>query len=142
MPEATPQSMPEPTYEHTTERVHIRVRPQYDPARSDADAGRHVWLYTVDITNTGSAPVRLLARHWIITDAAGHTEEVQGPGVVGETPLIKPGETFTYTSGCPLATTSGMMRGTYQMVRADGASFDAVVPAFSLDAPGADRVLN
>ena len=122
-------------YEETTRGVTVRVAPSYLPEQSDPFAGRWVWAYHIRLENDGDVPVQLISRHWIITDARGHVEEVQGPGVVGEQPVIEPGRSFDYVSGCPLTTPSGIMRGTYQMVDADGDAFDVAIPAFSLDSP-------
>jgi ApaG protein len=94
-----------------------------------------VFYYTVRISNEGEETVQLLSRHWVVTDAADHTEEYEGPGVVGEQPVLAPGESFEYTSFCPLKTSSGVMRGTYQMVTPDGRFFDAEIAPFALDEP-------
>ncbi|NMD08558.1 MAG: Co2+/Mg2+ efflux protein ApaG, partial [Phyllobacteriaceae bacterium] len=101
-----------------------------------------VWAYTITIENLGQVTAQLLARHWIITDALGHKQEVRGDGVVGEQPTLAPGESFQYTSGCPLSTPSGMMVGSYDMQAADGKCFAITVPAFSLDSPHDKRTLN
>ncbi|MGF1651273.1 MAG: Co2+/Mg2+ efflux protein ApaG [Hyphomicrobiaceae bacterium] len=129
-------------YERTTEGVRVRVEPAYDAVRSDPSEHSYFWTYTIEIRNEGSATVQLLSRHWIITDAAGVTEVVRGPGVVGQTPVLDPGESFTYTSGCPLRTPSGIMVGSYRMVTEDGTAFDVEIPAFSLDQPGARVAVN
>lgn len=129
-------------YEAETDGIIVRVRPSYLAGQSDPDSGRWVWAYQVEIENRGPAPVQLVARHWIITDARGQIEDVRGPGVVGEQPTIPPGDSYSYTSGCPLGTASGSMAGSYQMTDAEGRSFEAVIPAFSLDVPGERRVLN
>jgi ApaG protein len=118
------------------------VATSYLPARSDPLENRHVWAYVVEIENHGTETVQLVSRRWVITDALNRVEEVNGPGVVGEQPLFKPRDAFRYSSGCPLNATSGIMRGTYQMVTDDGESFGVTVPEFSLDLPGARRVLN
>ncbi len=110
--------------------------------RSDPSEQRFFWAYTVEIANSGAARVQILARHWIITDQNGRREDVRGPGIVGEQPLIEPGESFTYTSGCPLPTPSGTMVGSYEAIGEDGQVFSVAIPAFSLDIPGAKRVLN
>jgi ApaG protein len=122
-------------YEQMTHGVRVRVVPQYLEDRSTPEDGHYFWAYTIEIANVGREPVQLRARHWRITDANGHTEEVRGPGVVGETPVIDPGKSFTYTSGCPLRTPSGLMVGTYAMTAADGRAFEVAIPAFSLDSP-------
>ena len=123
------------TSEATTRGVHVRVEPQFDPERSDPEQEHFFFLYTVTITNQGGETVQLVRRHWIITDGEGHVEEVQGPGVVGDQPVLRPGESYTYTSGCPLTTAFGFMQGTYQMVTADGEEFDAEVARFELSEP-------
>jgi ApaG protein len=124
-------------YAATTRGVTVRVAPSFLPDQSDPGAGRWVWAYHIRLENDGEAPVQLISRHWIITDGRGQVEEVKGLGVVGEQPVIEPGRSFDYVSGCPLATPSGIMRGTYRMVGADGLSFDIVIPTFSLDSPQA-----
>jgi ApaG protein len=101
-----------------------------------------VWAYTIDIANEGHETVQLTTRYWRITDASGRTEEVRGPGVVGQTPVLEPGQSFRYTSGCPLTTPSGIMVGSYQMTTEDGGRIDVAIPAFSLDSPHARRSLN
>ena len=131
-----------PMYEAVTRSVRVRVTPVYSEEQSTPDEGYYFWAYTVEIANEGSETVQLKSRVWRITDANGHTEEVRGPGVVGQTPVIAPGKSFTYTSGCPLATPQGIMAGTYQMTDAAGRLFDAKIPAFSLDSPFAVRSLN
>ncbi|CAL1690440.1 Protein ApaG [Brevundimonas subvibrioides] len=128
-------------YEAETDGVIVRVRPSYLAGQSDPDEGRWVWAYQVEIENRGSQAVQLMARRWIITDATGHVETVRGAGVVGEQPLIGPGDSYSYASGCPLPTPSGSMEGAYMMTDATGRQFEAVIPAFSLDVPGG-RVLN
>ena len=133
----------ETPYELVTRGVRIRVLPEYSEDQSSPDEGYYFWTYTIDIMNEGEETVQLKSRIWRITDAQGRTEEVRGPGVVGKTPVIPPGQSFTYTSGCPLATASGIMVGSYQMVSVDtGALFDVAIPAFSLDSPYAVRSVN
>ncbi len=129
-------------YSAETRGVVVRVRPYFLPDQSSPEERQWVWAYAVEIENKGEDTVRLVSRHWIITDALGRVEEVQGDGVVGEQPTLKPGETFRYTSGCPLQTPSGVMAGAYQMVTALGDAFEAEIPPFSLDLPGAARVVN
>jgi ApaG protein len=129
-------------YSTVTRDIQITVLPEFDPDRSDADESTYFWAYTVEIANQGNLTVQLTARHWKITDANGRLEEVQGPGVVGEQPILKPGETFRYTSGTNMTTPSGIMTGTYRMVNEVGDVFDAEIPVFSLDSPYARRVLN
>ena len=131
-----------PAYTAETNGILIRVRPSYLAGQSDPEGGRWVWAYQVEIENRRESPVQLIARHWVITDARGHVEEVRGSGVVGEQPVIPPGDRYTYASGCPLSTPSGSMVGSYAMVDSEGRSFDAAIPAFSLDVPGQRRVLN
>ena len=128
-------------YEAQTDGVVVRVTPTYLSQQSDPEAGRWVWVYAVEIENRRDEPVQLLTRHWIITDGLGRTEEVRGPGVVGEQPVIAPGKAHAYSSGCPLSTPSGMMVGSYGMIDASGALLEVAIPAFSLDS-GQPRVLN
>ncbi|MFN7954601.1 MAG: Co2+/Mg2+ efflux protein ApaG [bacterium] len=123
------------TSEATTRSVRVSVRSQYVPERSSPSQGEWFFVYTVRIANEGEETVQLVSRHWIITDANGHVEEVKGPGVVGETPILEPGDFFEYTSACPLSTPFGSMRGTYQMVSAKNERFDAEIAAFSLSEP-------
>ena len=132
----------DPAYEAETEGVVVRVRPSFLAGQSDPDAGRWVWVYQIEVVNLGARPVQLMARHWTITDARGHVEDVRGPGVVGEQPTIQPGDSYSYASGCPLGTPSGSMVGAYTMVDDEGRAFEAAIPAFSLDVPGQRRVLN
>jgi len=123
------------TSEATTRGVHVRVEPQFDPERSNQEEEHWFFLYTVTITNQGEETVQLLRRHWIITDGEGQVEEVRGPGVVGDQPVLRAGESYRYTSGCPLPTSFGFMHGTYQMVTANGDEFDAEVAQFELSEP-------
>jgi len=129
-------------YQATTESIRVRVEPQFLPERSDPDRNVYFWAYRIEIANEGRSPAQLLSRYWRIIDANGHMEEVRGPGVVGEQPVLEPGETFVYTSGVPLATTSGLMSGSYTMVDDTGRTFDVEVPAFSLDTPFSTAVRN
>lgn len=123
-------------YTTVTRGVRVTIRPFFLADQSDAEAGRYVWAYKVQIENLSPVTVQLLKRSWIITDALGREMRVHGEGVVGEQPILEPGESFDYTSGTPLPTPSGFMRGTYHMiVSATGEEFDAAVPAFSLDSP-------
>lgn len=119
----------------STEGIKVVVRSVYVPEQSSPRARRYVFAYTVTIANEGEAAAQLKSRHWIITDGDGRVEEVKGPGVVGQTPSLAPGEQFEYTSGCVLTTPRGEMRGTYQMVRPDGRAFDANIAPFSLALP-------
>ena len=129
-------------YEATTRAIRVTVRPQYLPEQSDPAASQFVWAYHVRIHNDGPDTVQLRSRHWRITDALGRVQEVKGPGVIGKTPMLRPGESFEYSSGTPLSTSSGIMSGTYQMVSETGERFDIEIPAFSLDTPAAPRSLN
>lgn len=121
--------------EAVTNNVRVEVESQYAPERSQPFQNQWFFHYTVRISNEGDETVQLLSRHWIITDGTGKVEEVQGPGVVGEQPVLAPGETFEYTSGCPLQTATGTMRGTYQMVTEDGTHFDVEIAPFTLMEP-------
>jgi ApaG protein len=130
--------MPERTAEMSTaitEGIRVSVRSEYLADQSVPSAKRYVFAYTVRIDNEGSEPAQLRTRHWVITDGAGKIEEVRGPGVVGQTPYLQPGEHFEYTSGCVLQTPRGDMRGSYQMHRPDGREFDAVIARFVLALP-------
>ena len=129
-------------YEAVTHGIRVRVTPQYLEEESAPDESRYVWAYTIDILNEGGETVQLRTRHWRITDATGRTEEVRGPGVVGKTPVLEPGESFRYTSGCPLSTPSGIMVGSYQMTTGDGGRIEVAIPAFSLDSPHMTRSVN
>lgn len=124
----------------------VEVQPQYLPDQSAPDEGVYSFAYTITITNTGDVTAQLISRHWIISDANGHTEQVKGLGVVGQQPLLKPGEAFQYTSGCRLRTPSGTMHGSYFCVAADGERFEVEIPMFVLDAGdggvGSTRVLH
>jgi ApaG protein len=123
------------TSEAVTRGVRIFVRAEYAPERSQPSRNEWFFLYTVTISNEGSEVVQLLMRHWIVTDGSGHVEEYRGPGVVGKQPTLRPGESFEYTSGCPLPTPFGIMEGTYQMVTAEGENFDAKIAPFTLSEP-------
>ena len=119
----------------TTDGVTVRVSVSYLPEQSEPERGRWFWAYHIRLENEGDETVQLLTRHWVITDGRGARHSVEGEGVVGEQPVIEPGASFDYVSGCPLATSSGAMQGTYRMVREDGAIFDVAIPRFSLFAP-------
>ena len=119
--------------------ISISVNTAYLAEQSDPSADRYVFAYTITIANTGTVAAQLISRHWIITDAENVTQEVKGLGVVGEQPLLRPGESFEYTSGTAMATPVGTMHGTYQMVAEDGNKFDAEIPVFTLSMP---RVLH
>ncbi len=129
-------------YETVTNAIRIRVTPEYRDDQSSPEEGYYFWSYTIEIANEGAVDVQLKSRLWRITDSAGRTEEVRGPGVVGQTPVIGPGQSFTYTSGCPLSTPSGIMVGSYQMSGDAGRLFDVEIPAFSLDSPFTVRSVN
>ena len=129
-------------YQATTRAIRVTVEPTFLDAESSPDKGQYFWAYRIEIANLGEEVVQLRARHWRITDANGRTEEVQGPGVVGKQPVLKPGEKFSYTSGCPLSTTSGIMVGSYQMENERGEAFSIDIPAFSLDVPDMRKTLN
>jgi len=120
-------------------QISINVDTAYLAEQSDPSADRYVFAYTVTISNTGTVSAQLISRHWIITDAENVTQEVKGLGVIGEQPLLRPGESFEYTSGTAMATPVGTMRGSYQMVAEDGNKFDAEIPVFTLSMP---RVLH
>jgi ApaG protein len=119
--------------------VTVTARTAFIPDQSDAGSERYVFAYTITITNSGSVPVQLISRHWIITDANNQVQEVKGLGVVGEQPYLRPDESFEYTSGTAMATPVGTMRGSYQMVAEGGEQFDAPIPEFTLSMP---RVLH
>jgi len=116
------------------QEITVNVNPEYLKDQSDPAQDQYVFAYTVQMQNTGNIPARLLTRHWIITDAEGKTQEVRGPGVVGEHPRLQPGERYEYTSGAILPTPVGSMMGSYQMRDDEGGLFDAVIPAFTLSA--------
>ena len=120
----------------------MTVEPNFLPERSSVEKQQYFWSYTIVIINSGPETVQLRTRHWTITDATGRQQEVRGEGVVGEQPVLAPGERFEYTSGVPLPTASGFMTGRYQMVNESGEKFEIDVPTFSLDSPEAKRVLN
>ncbi len=119
----------------STYRLNVSVKTRHIPEQSDANEARYVFAYTITITNTGDIASQVISRHWIITDAEAHVEEVKGLGVVGHQPLLSPGETFEYTSGTALATPNGSMRGSYFVVAEDGTRFEAPIPEFSLAVP-------
>jgi len=123
--------------ETTTRGVRVEVRTAYVPERSSPQESQYFFAYRIKISNVGEETVQLLSRHWVISDGAGNMEHVRGPGVVGEQPVLGPGESFEYTSFCPLPTPIGSMHGTYQMVTAGGSAFDAEIAPFSLAVPTA-----
>lgn len=121
--------------EALTRGIRVKVQSEYSPDQSSPAKNQWFFLYTVTISNESAETVQLLTRHWVITDGSGHIEEVRGPGVVGKQPMLKPGDSFEYTSGCPLTTPFGLMEGTYQMVTQDGDRFDAKIAPFTLSEP-------
>jgi ApaG protein len=129
-------------YRAVTRNIEVTVTPRFLPERSSPENSYFFWAYTIEIANRGLETVQLKTRHWRITDALGRLQEVRGAGVVGEEPLLAPGESFEYTSGVPLPTASGFMRGSYGMVTEQGERFDIEIPPFSLDSPAAERTLN
>jgi len=131
---ANPPSELGPLSEAVTHNVSVEVLSQYSAENSRPQQGEWVFQYTVRITNKGSETVQVISRHWIITDAGEDVSEVKGPGVVGEQPVLAPGESFQYSSWCPLKTPMGVMRGTYQMARASGEQFDIEIAPFALKA--------
>ena len=129
-------------YRALTKDIEVVVEPFYLEEQSDPEDDRYVWGYRIIISNNSAIAVRLVNRYWNITDQNGQVDEVTGPGVVGEQPRLSPGDTYEYSSGCPLDTPSGLMFGHYQMETDEGEMFDVDIPAFSLDSPGLLRVLN
>lgn len=127
--------MSESNYSKTTRSIQVTATPFYLADQSDPNQSRFVWAYTIRIRNEGGVTVKLLNRHWHITDAAGRSRDVRGPGVIGEQPVLAPGEEFEYTSGVPLTTPSGIMQGEYEMALESGKTFEVAIPAFSLDSP-------
>ena len=125
-------------YRETTHLIAVTVTPIYLEEQSEPDENQYIWAYHVQIENQGQQTVQLISRHWKITDSNGCVKEVRGDGVIGEQPVLHPGESFEYTSGTPLSTPSGIMVGSYEMETAQGARFDVAVPAFSLDSPYED----
>ena len=122
-----------------TYQISVTALPQYVADQSDPESERYVFAYTITVENVGTVAAQLISRHWIITDGNSNAQEVRGLGVVGEQPLLRPGEKYEYTSGCQLDTPVGIMRGTYQMMAEDGTAFEAEIPAFTLAIP---RVLH
>lgn len=129
-------------YSATTRSIQVSVKPHYMPERSAPGESRYFWAYTVEVSNKGEKTVQLLSRNWNITNASGEVEEVSGLGVVGEQPVLEPGARFEYTSGVPLTTPSGFMRGSYLMQTSSGERFEVTIPAFSLDLPDSIGKLN
>jgi len=134
--------MAKSAYRTVTRQIEVRAFPTFMPDRSSPENGYFFWAYTITLTNHGGETVQLKTRHWRITDANGRLQEVRGAGVVGEQPVIKPGQNYEYTSGVPLPTPSGFMVGSYGMVTEAGESFDIDIPAFSLDLPREGRTIN
>jgi len=122
-------------YDATSHSIRVTVEPEFLEDQSSPEDHHYVWAYRVNIHNDGADTVQLLMRHWKITDSLGRVQEVSGAGVVGEQPVLEPGESFEYQSGCPLSTASGMMMGSYTMVAEGREPFDVDIPAFSLDSP-------
>lgn len=129
-------------YRAVTRDIEITVEPYFLEDQSEPEDGRYVWGYRVVIANYSKEIVQLRSRFWRITDEYGVIDEVRGPGVIGEQPVLGPGDTYEYSSGCPLDAPSGMMMGSYQMQTEEGELFDVAIPAFSLDVPGTARTLN
>lgn len=129
-------------YQRITRGIKVTVQPQYLEGQSKPEENQYAWSYTITVENHGRETVTLRTRYWKITDATGKVQEVRGAGVVGETPTLQPGDTFRYTSGCPLNTSSGIMVGAYQMQTEAGELFNVEIPAFSLDLPYEKPTLN
>jgi ApaG protein len=128
--------VPKPiSYEAETEGILVRVKPFFVEEESSPAQGKFLWAYHVEIENRGARTLQLMTRHWRITDGEGRMQEVRGAGVVGQQPVLRPGQTFEYTSGCPLATPSGMMQGTYHLEDVQGGTLDVKIPLFALDSP-------
>lgn len=126
----------------TTHNIKITATPQFLSEHSEPSEDHYVWAYTIELENYGDTPVKLVSRHWKITDAHGLTQEVRGAGVVGEQPVLKPGDSYQYTSGTALATASGLMLGEYEMVTPEGERFEVDIPPFSLDSPYQHAMMN
>ena len=129
-------------YKAVTRGISVSVTPSFMPEESSPEDGRYFFAYAVEIINLGLERVQLQSRYWKIIDGRGQVQEVRGAGVVGKQPVLGPGESFSYTSGCPLTTPNGTMQGSYTMVTAAGETFEAEIPAFSLDSPGTRRVVH
>ncbi|QRM54101.1 Co2+/Mg2+ efflux protein ApaG [Sinorhizobium sp. BG8] len=129
-------------YRALTRDIEVTVEPYYLEEQSDPADSRYVWGYRIVISNHSDNVIRLMTRYWNITDQNGQVDEVNGPGVIGEQPVLRPGDTYEYSSGCPLDTPSGVMFGHYEMETDGGETFNVAIPAFSLDTPGQIRVLN
>jgi ApaG protein len=133
---------PLPVYEQTTRGIRVRVLPAFLADQSNPEEGRYLWSYTITIENCGTETVQLLSRYWKITDEVGRQQEVRGPGVVGTQPVLEPGQSFEYTSGCPLPTASGAMNGRYMMRGISGESFEVEIPVFLLESPHERRQIH
>lgn len=129
-------------YERTTRDIRVEVTPTYLDDQSEPAEGRYIWSYAVTIENRGIETVQLMSRYWHITDGRGNVQEVRGPGVVGEQPVLEPGQAFEYASGCPLPTPSGAMLGRYQLLSASGESFEVSIPMFLLESPYEQRQIH
>ena len=129
-------------YSAVTRNIEVMAEPFFLQDRSNPDDNEYFWAYRITIANHSDRPVKLLSRHWRITDAHGRVQEVRGDGVVGDQPELEPGDSYQYTSGCPLTTPSGFMVGAYTMTAPDGETFEIDIPAFSLDVPGEARSVN
>ncbi|MBN9443783.1 MAG: Co2+/Mg2+ efflux protein ApaG [Bosea sp.] len=129
-------------YQAQTQGVRVTAAPKFLEAESSPSQGRYFWAYSIEIVNLSTQTVQLVTRHWFITDGNGETHEVRGEGVVGKQPVLRPGESFSYTSGCPLTTPDGAMRGFYAMLGENGEVFDVEVPLFPLDSPYVKKVLH
>ena len=131
-----------PVYEQVTRGIRVRVLPAFLADQSSPEDGRYLWSYTITIENSGVETVQLISRYWQITDEAGRRQEVRGPGVVGAQPVLEPGQSFEYTSGCPLPTASGAMQGRYLMKNLTGDSFEVDIPIFLLESPHERRQIH
>ena len=131
-----------PLYERTTRSIKVRVTPSFLADQSEPEESKFLWSYTITIENQGAETVQLVARYWQITDEIGHIQEVRGPGVVGAQPVLEPGQSFEYTSGCPLNTASGAMHGRYLMRAASGDTFEVDIPIFLLESPHERRQIH
>lgn len=129
-------------YQEETQGVRVTASPSFMDGESSPAQGRYFWAYTIEIVNLSERTVQLMTRHWFITDGRGEVHEVRGEGVIGQQPVLRPGESFSYTSGCPLMTPDGSMRGFYAMMAEDGTVFDVAVPLFPLDSPYVRKVLH
>ena len=138
----THSDVEKPVFEATTQSIRVSVQPVYLEDQSHPDKDHFVWAYIVNVANEGQTSVQLLNRHWIITDAMGYVTEVRGEGVVGEQPILEPGDCYEYTSGTPLNTAHGLMKGNYEMKQEDGDTFWIEIPTFALDGPQNMTLLN